>query len=254
MDHFLPLTEFPQRKVKTAAAGSLRSPFQSRTRMISNKGYRRSKRTPQGRPPLFCLPVGYRWEPVSFQRWRRAIRNGGKPILGQIDSRQLTDMAVVVVRYFGGTLLGVPGWYRHIKQPPHLLYKRYPSSRSRCWSIMKCNLIIQWWTMSCKWSGNAIVRSFRRKYSFLQDAVGYSQIQAGTGFSRLSDLRAVEINKKSWPDCWKFPCFKFVVIIFLLLAPFIEPAMRKFILTALLLALCQLSTHSNYILPASFTA
>jgi len=35
--------------------------------------------------------------------------SAGKPILGQIDSKQLTDLAVVIVRYFGGTLLGVPG-------------------------------------------------------------------------------------------------------------------------------------------------
>jgi uncharacterized YigZ family protein len=35
--------------------------------------------------------------------------SAGKPILGQIDSKQLTNLAVVVVRYFGGTLLGVPG-------------------------------------------------------------------------------------------------------------------------------------------------
>lgn len=35
--------------------------------------------------------------------------SAGKPVLGQIDSKQLTDLAVVVVRYFGGTLLGVPG-------------------------------------------------------------------------------------------------------------------------------------------------
>ena len=35
--------------------------------------------------------------------------SAGKPILGQIDSKQLTDLGVVVVRYFGGTLLGVPG-------------------------------------------------------------------------------------------------------------------------------------------------
>lgn len=33
----------------------------------------------------------------------------GKPILGQIDSKQLTNVLIVVVRYFGGTLLGVPG-------------------------------------------------------------------------------------------------------------------------------------------------
>lgn len=33
----------------------------------------------------------------------------GKPILGQIDSRELTNILIVVVRYFGGSLLGVPG-------------------------------------------------------------------------------------------------------------------------------------------------
>lgn len=33
----------------------------------------------------------------------------GKQILGQIDSKNLTDTLIVVVRYFGGTLLGVPG-------------------------------------------------------------------------------------------------------------------------------------------------
>ena len=32
----------------------------------------------------------------------------GKPILGQIDSKELTGILIVVVRYFGGTLLGVP--------------------------------------------------------------------------------------------------------------------------------------------------
>ena len=33
----------------------------------------------------------------------------GKPILGQIDSKGLTNVLVIVVRYFGGTLLGVSG-------------------------------------------------------------------------------------------------------------------------------------------------
>lgn len=35
--------------------------------------------------------------------------SAGRPILGQIDSKQLTNIMVVVVRYFGGSLLGVPG-------------------------------------------------------------------------------------------------------------------------------------------------
>ena len=34
---------------------------------------------------------------------------GGKPILGQINSFNLTNILIVVIRYFGGTLLGVSG-------------------------------------------------------------------------------------------------------------------------------------------------
>ncbi len=33
----------------------------------------------------------------------------GRPIMGQINSRELTNILVVVIRYFGGTLLGVSG-------------------------------------------------------------------------------------------------------------------------------------------------
>ena len=33
----------------------------------------------------------------------------GRPILGQIDSSELVNVLIVVVRYFGGTKLGVPG-------------------------------------------------------------------------------------------------------------------------------------------------
>jgi len=53
----------------------------------------------------------------------------GKPILGQIDTKGLTDMLIVVVRYFGGTLLGVPG-----------LINAYKTSASL---VLQCTPIVQ---------------------------------------------------------------------------------------------------------------
>lgn len=38
--------------------------------------------------------------------------SAGKPIYGQILSRNLSDLLIVVVRYFGGTKLGIPGLIR----------------------------------------------------------------------------------------------------------------------------------------------
>ena len=52
--------------------------------------------------------------------------SAGKPILGQIDSKQLTNVAVVVVRYFGGTLLGVPGLINAYKTSTSLALQLTP--------------------------------------------------------------------------------------------------------------------------------
>lgn len=52
----------------------------------------------------------------------------GKPILGQVQSHDLTNILVVVVRYFGGTLLGVSG-----------LINAYKTSASKV--IAQCTII-----------------------------------------------------------------------------------------------------------------
>jgi uncharacterized YigZ family protein len=41
--------------------------------------------------------------------------SSGRPVLGQIDSNELSDILVVVVRYFGGIKLGIPGLIRAYK-------------------------------------------------------------------------------------------------------------------------------------------
>jgi len=51
----------------------------------------------------------------------------GRPILGQIDSRQLTNVVVFVVRYFGGTLLGVPGLINAYKTAAALALQSTPA-------------------------------------------------------------------------------------------------------------------------------
>ena len=50
----------------------------------------------------------------------------GRPILGQIDSKGLVNIAVIVVRYFGGTLLGVPGLISAYKSAAALVLQTVP--------------------------------------------------------------------------------------------------------------------------------
>jgi len=52
--------------------------------------------------------------------------SAGRPILGQIDSKELTNVLIVVVRYFGGTLLGVPGLINAYKTVASLALQTTP--------------------------------------------------------------------------------------------------------------------------------
>jgi uncharacterized YigZ family protein len=50
----------------------------------------------------------------------------GKPILGQIDSKAVSNICIIVVRYFGGTLLGVPGLINAYKMSALLVLQTVP--------------------------------------------------------------------------------------------------------------------------------
>lgn len=52
--------------------------------------------------------------------------SAGKPILGQIDSKELTNTLIIVVRYFGGSLLGVPGLINAYKTAASLVLQVTP--------------------------------------------------------------------------------------------------------------------------------
>lgn len=52
--------------------------------------------------------------------------SAGKPIFGIIESKQLTNVLVIVVRYFGGTLLGVPGLINAYRSATALVLQTTP--------------------------------------------------------------------------------------------------------------------------------
>lgn len=65
--------------------------------------------------------------------------SAGKPILGQIDSKGLTNVLIVVVRYFGGTLLGVPGLINAYKSAAALALQVVPVIQKPVTSGLKIN-------------------------------------------------------------------------------------------------------------------
>lgn len=68
--------------------------------------------------------------------------SAGRPILGQIDSKQLTNVLIIVVRYFGGTLLGVPGLINAYKTSAALALQQTTVIQKMYLSITVCSLII----------------------------------------------------------------------------------------------------------------
>jgi uncharacterized YigZ family protein len=70
----------------------------------------------------------------------------GKPILGQIDSKNITDTGIVVVRYFGGSLLGVPGLINAYKTAASLALQTVPIIMNDVMLVLKqlqCEVIKQ---------------------------------------------------------------------------------------------------------------
>lgn len=120
----------------------------------------------------------------------------GRPILGQIDSKQLTNVVVIVVRYFGGTLLGVPGLINAYKsatalalqttaivQKPVLLNYRLQFDYTQMNEVMK--VVKQF---------NCIVLK-QDAQLFCSMEIGVPKISLTEVLSKLGEIRGVETER-----------------------------------------------------------
>lgn len=123
--------------------------------------------------------------------------SAGRPILGQIDSKQVTNVGVVVVRYFGGTLLGVPGLIN--------AYKTATSMALQITPIIAKPVLVHFLIRFDYTQMNEVLRILRQfecTVSNMENQL-FSSLEAGIPRNRLDDvmykikeLRDVEILEK----------------------------------------------------------
>ncbi len=122
--------------------------------------------------------------------------SAGRPILGQIDSRQLTNVLIIVVRYFGGTLLGVPGLINAYKtsaalaleattivQKPVLINYRLQFDYTLMNEVMK----------GVKQSDCQVLKQEMQLFCLLE--IGVPKTKLEEVLERLKDLRGVAVEK-----------------------------------------------------------
>jgi uncharacterized YigZ family protein len=120
----------------------------------------------------------------------------GKPILGQLDSKGLTNICIIVVRYLGGTLLGVPGLINAYKTAAALVLQVVPLVQKPV--IKKFSLHFDYTQMNeimiiLKQLQVEVIRQESQLFCTMQVAVPVSKVEELQ--YRINNLRDVEMTE-----------------------------------------------------------
>ena len=120
----------------------------------------------------------------------------GKPILGQIDSKDLANVGLVVVRYFGGTLLGVPGLINAYKTVSSLALQLTPIIEKPILVLYELQFdytIMNDVMMVVKRFGCTILEN--ESQLFCRMVIGIPKENLELALHKLNDLHGVEVKK-----------------------------------------------------------
>ena len=120
----------------------------------------------------------------------------GKPILGQIDSKQLTNLLVVVVRYFGGTLLGVPGLINAYKSAASMVLQVTPVVQKPVevnYRVQFDYTVVNEVMMVVKQCNCTVIG--QEMQLFCSITIGISKSRLDEVLFRLKDIKGIEIEK-----------------------------------------------------------
>lgn len=122
----------------------------------------------------------------------------GKPILGQIDSKNLTNVLVIVVRYFGGTLLGVPGLINAYKTATSLALQLTPITERPVLVIYELEFdytLMNDVMMVVKRFGCTILQN--ETQLFCRMLIGVPKAEEAACVDKLKEMHMVEVRKGS---------------------------------------------------------
>jgi uncharacterized YigZ family protein len=119
----------------------------------------------------------------------------GRPILGQIDSKELTNVSVIVVRYFGGTLLGVPGLIQAYKSATAMALQLVPVIQKPIEVMYELHFdytLMNDVMMIVKQCGCSVVGQENQLFCLLRVGIPKSRLEEA--LHRLNDIRSVEVT------------------------------------------------------------
>ncbi len=122
--------------------------------------------------------------------------SAGKPILNAIDSKQLTNVLVVVVRYFGGTLLGVPGLINAYRSTAAMALQLTPSIQKQV--EVTYELQFDYTMMNdvmtlLKQCNCSIIKQESQLFNLVQTGVPKSRLEEV--LSKLKDFHTVDVRR-----------------------------------------------------------